>query len=383
MHMHLISFDIPYPANYGGAIDVYYKVRALAQAGVRVHLHCYEYGKAHSAELSRICESVHYYLRLPPLLALPVSRPYIVASRKSAQLLDRVAAMSLPVVFEGLHSCYYLDHPKLATHKKLVRTHNVEGDYYEQLARHEKHWGRRLYYQREARLLRAYEPVLAHADHLLTISPKDQQYFASRYKNVTYLPAFHPHEKLSIRTGKGEYCLYHGKLSVAENHRAAMFLIREVFKHLDIPLIIAGADPLPELITEISRYAHITLRHNVGEGEMLDLMRNAHVHVLPAFQDTGIKLKLLNALFTGRFCITHPAMVRQTGLEEACFVARSATDFNSLISQLMQQPFSEAEIDRRKAILLPRFSNEANADLLIKLISAPGRLALNAAGDPV
>ena len=377
MHLHIISFDIPYPANYGGVIDVYYKVRALAKAGVRVHLHCYEYGRPHSAELSRICESVHYYLRLPPMLALPVSRPYIVSSRKSVQLLERLVSLPFPILFEGLHTCYHLDDPQLATRNKLVRTHNVEGDYYEQLARQEKHWMRRLYFRREARLLRQYEPVLAHAAHLLTISPKDQQYFSGRYGTATYLPAFHAHDSLDIQAGKGRYCLYHGKLSVAENHRAAMFLIREVFKDLDIPLIIAGADPLPELITETSRYVHITLRHNVGEGEMLDLMRHAHVHVLPTFQDTGIKLKLIHALFSGRFCITHPEMVRHTGLEEACFVARSAADFKSLAQQLMQQPFSAAEIDRRRAILLPTFSNEDNALQLIRLIGEPGAMGLS------
>ncbi len=27
-HIHLISFDVPFPADYGGVIDVFYKIKA-------------------------------------------------------------------------------------------------------------------------------------------------------------------------------------------------------------------------------------------------------------------------------------------------------------------------------------------------------------------
>ncbi|MEI7802398.1 MAG: mannosyltransferase, partial [Bacteroidota bacterium] len=42
--LHIISFNVPYPPDYGGVIDVYYKIKALKEAGVKIHLHCYEYG---------------------------------------------------------------------------------------------------------------------------------------------------------------------------------------------------------------------------------------------------------------------------------------------------------------------------------------------------
>ena len=29
--IHIITFDIPYPANYGGVIDVFYKIKALKE----------------------------------------------------------------------------------------------------------------------------------------------------------------------------------------------------------------------------------------------------------------------------------------------------------------------------------------------------------------
>ena len=36
LHIHIVSFDIPYPANYGGVIDVFFKAKFLAEKGVKV-----------------------------------------------------------------------------------------------------------------------------------------------------------------------------------------------------------------------------------------------------------------------------------------------------------------------------------------------------------
>ena len=39
--LHVIALNIPYPPNYGGVIDIYYKLLALHRLGVRLILHCY------------------------------------------------------------------------------------------------------------------------------------------------------------------------------------------------------------------------------------------------------------------------------------------------------------------------------------------------------
>ena len=43
MTLHVVSFQVPFPADYGGVIEVFYKLRALKQAGVDVILHCFCY----------------------------------------------------------------------------------------------------------------------------------------------------------------------------------------------------------------------------------------------------------------------------------------------------------------------------------------------------
>ncbi|NJN35445.1 MAG: hypothetical protein HC817_15490 [Saprospiraceae bacterium] len=63
-YLHLIAFDIPYPADYGGVIDVFYKIQALSAANVRVTVHCWQYGNRQpQLTLESVCEKVFYYPR--------------------------------------------------------------------------------------------------------------------------------------------------------------------------------------------------------------------------------------------------------------------------------------------------------------------------------
>ncbi|MEZ4825047.1 MAG: glycosyltransferase [Bacteroidia bacterium] len=361
MYLHVISFDIPYPANYGGVIDVYYKLRALSDLGIKIHLHCFEYGRYPAAILEEICERVFYYPRKKILNSLPVRYPHIVRSRSSDELLARLLIDDRPILFEGLHTTFYLSHPDFEHRPKIVRMHNIEWEYYYQLSQRENRYWQKKYFEAESRQLQYFENILSFADQILTISPKDTDYYREKYDKVTYVPAFHPHSAVLSKSGTGRYCIYHGKLSVPENHEAAMFLVYEVFADMNIPLVIAGADPLPELIEAINQFDHITLRHNPGEAEMMDLLRDAHVHVLPTFQATGIKLKLINSLFTGRFCVANSLMVSRTGLEFNCIVANEPEEFQREIKELFRQAFTQIDIAQRKASLNLSFNNEKNA----------------------
>lgn len=100
MHLHIISFDIPYPPNYGGIIDVYYKLVALKRAGVKIHLHCYEYGRKPAQELEQWCENVYYYPRSTGIWNSLYKRPYIVQSRRSKELINRLIQDEYPILLK-------------------------------------------------------------------------------------------------------------------------------------------------------------------------------------------------------------------------------------------------------------------------------------------
>ena len=39
--LHIVSFDVPYPPNYGGVIDVFYKLKALFDLGIEIYFHTF------------------------------------------------------------------------------------------------------------------------------------------------------------------------------------------------------------------------------------------------------------------------------------------------------------------------------------------------------
>ena len=101
---------------------------------------------------------------------------------------------------------------------------------------------------------------------------------------------------------------------------------------------------------------------------MNELISNAQINILPSFNSTGIKIKLLNALFNGRHCIVNNATADGTGLESLCHIAETAEEFRSAIKQLFDQSFTTGEIEKREQILKKEFDNKTNAELLMQWI---------------
>lgn len=367
-HLHIITFDVPYPPSYGGVIDVYCKLKELHKLSVKVHLHCFEYGRAIAHQLNEVCETVNYYKRKKGMHYMLSVFPYIAITRSSEELIQNLLKDNYPILFEGLHCCYHINDKRLINRVKIVRTHNIEHDYYQGLAKVEKKLFKRLYFFREAEKLKRFENVLNLANHILAISPADTKYLSSKFKNVLQVSAFHPDEKVIIKSGKGNFTFYHGNLEIAENIKAALFLVNKVFNGIHVPLIIAGKNPPSYLIEAVKRFSNIELKANVSTEEIYTLVKEAQINVLPTFQATGIKLKLLTSLYNGRFCVVNDLMVSGTKLSELCIVCESATEMKKEVIRLFELPFDISEIQKREKILLEQFSNEINAKKITELI---------------
>lgn len=368
--LHIISFDNPYPPNYGGVIDVFYKLKALHDAGVEIYLHAFEYGRKPAPELNKFCKEVFYYQRRNFVNPFIGSLPYIVNTRNSEELLDNLLLHDAPILFEGLHTCYFLAHPAIRDRKKIVRMHNIEHEYYLKLEEVERNFFKKYFFAKESQRLREYEQVLQSADRILSISPNDHHYLLSKFRNVTYIPAFHSNDEVSAVVGIGRYALYHGKLSVGENDEAARFLVEHVFSKLNVPFYITGDKPSPMLKAMVAQHQHIRIFDHLSTGQISELIQQAHINVLPTFQNTGIKLKLINVLYQGRFVLANDLMVNNTGLETLCERADTADDMIIAIDALMKKEFKQQAIDQRKIVLAGTFDNATNAQKLCEVIFA-------------
>ncbi|MGB5007029.1 MAG: mannosyltransferase, partial [Ferruginibacter sp.] len=91
-------------------------------------------------------------------------------------------------------------------------------------------------------------------------------------------------------------------------------------------------------------------------------------HVLPSFNNTGIKLKLLNAVFNGRHCLVNKAGVEGSGLETLCHIAEDALSFQQKIQELYQLPFTNEDLEKRQSLLQATYNNEKNARELMTFL---------------
>lgn len=363
--IHIITLNIPFPANFGGVIDVFYRIVALSKLGIQIHLHCFKYDRGKEKELEKYCEKVYYYDRNLSWKNLFSTVPFIVKSRRSEVLTNRLKENTYPVFYDGIH-CTDTLHNHLLPQKKFIRTHNVEKDYYSHLAKNESNLLMKLLLRLEHYKLSVYEKKIDNADAVFAISSNDQEYFAN-YKKSYLVRAFHSNTVIQSKFGKGEYALYHGNLTVSENVKSLQFLLKYVFLKIDFPVVVAGKITDKKLIREINRHSNIKIVENPSQIVMNDLIKNAQMILLPTFQDTGIKLKLLESLFMGRFCIANNAMLNNNDLENHCINANTPKEWIEEIEKYKDVSFTSDLITQRKSIE-KLFNNISEARKIKKVI---------------
>ncbi|HET7899083.1 MAG TPA: glycosyltransferase family 4 protein, partial [Flavisolibacter sp.] len=224
---------------------------------------------------------------------------------------------------------------------------------------------KKIYFRRESHLLRRYQTRFNKEVKLACLSETDQRSLEKRYgyHHAFFLPCFLPWQQLKSREGKGDYLLYHGNLTIAENEKAARWLIENLADHLPQTLVIAGKGISKKLQATAARYSTVRLINHPPEDELNALIRDAHIHLLPSFNQTGVKLKLLNAVLNGRFCITNEEGVKGSGISECLHIKNTADEWIATINELWPRPFSPVDMEKRKSVL-DVYNNNRNAHLL-------------------
>lgn len=364
--LHIVCHNVPWPADHGGFFDLFYKIKALREKGISIKLHCFQYGKPADDHLKEFCSEVHYYERKIGMGAISLRLPYIVNSRLNPELLRNLQRDNDPILLEGIHCCGYVRELMSNQRSVLLRLHNVEHHYYSKLAGHEKNILRKAYYAFESILLKRFENNLPKSLPVLPVSKKDEHYYRDilGFPNTMFLPVFIPFRIRQDIAGPGDFALYHGNLAISENEKAVEWMLENI---REVNLMIAGRDPSSRLRNLIRRKANITLVANPSDAELEKLISNAQVNVLPSFNSTGLKLKLIHALFRGNHCITNEEGAVGSGVED--IVAKGPNDqLPELVKKFMKLSFTESELNRRNILLQTLFDNAKNADWLIQLI---------------
>ncbi len=367
--IHVIAFDVPSPPNYGGIIDVYYRLKAFHMHGIKVALHCFDYQQKEFGSLNELVEELNCYPRQMSLLKHFSKIPFIVKSRQSRKLVYRLKMDNSPIWLEGLHSTYLLFNGQLSDRLIYVRTHNVEHDYYSSLSKVEGNPFRRFYYWAEAIKLKHFEAVLAKANAIFALSLSDLSHFKKLNQNTHYLPIFIEDEiNEQLEFELKQQAIYHGNLEVMENENAVKFLM-QVLENSKETLIVAGRNPRKSLKRRIALNSNVHLVENPSDEELLRLIAESKVACLPTFQKTGIKIKLVKSLILGNQILANNEMVFGTDLMEHCNIANDLNEWSTELSRLLEEEIDHEELKKRRNIVAEKFNNHSNIKKLLELLA--------------
>lgn len=360
--IQIVAFNNPYPANFGGAIDMFYKIKALYSCRLKIYLHIFYDDREDVFGLQEYCENIYLYKREKSIKKQFSLLPFTINSRQNDKLIDRLKESSAPILFESLRSCEVIIGNEFSQNI-AIRNHNIEHKYSWGLAKSETNWIKKWAHYFEGFKQKRFEKILSKADVLFNISREEQHYFSKKYSSKSiYLPVFHAFTEIKSKEGFGAYALYHGDLSISDNLKSAIFLIN-VFKSIKVNFIIASSIKPKVIIDLVNAYDTISFEKIKDNEQLQYLIENAHINALYSFQRSGTKLKVFNALFNGRHCILNDKMVDDLDILSACEVAENSDDYRKKILLLFKQEFKQTD-KREKA--LTNYNNLDNANVIIK-----------------
>ncbi len=365
--LHIICFDNPYPPVYGGVIDVFYKIKALHQLGVKINLHCFvDEIPQETSTLKRLTEKCYFYKRNKSMGNLLSAKPFSVASRRHKMLLKNLNRDKADILFEGLQSTSVLCVKNFTDRRLYLRLHNLENNYYKGLLNSETNLLKKILYGVESHKYENYLKTLAEFCCVFTLSSFETEAVNTLYNNAEYIPVFHGNDTVAEISEFGKYAFYNGDLRISDNKKAADFLI-DVFQTVrNYPLIIASSIENDALVKKCEQLKNVKYEVIKSQEHLDELSQNAHINVMLSFQESGTKLKAVNALFQSRHCVINKNMLDDKRLQDLCELAETKQDFVDAIENLKAKPFEGYRL--RMQVLDEVLNDSRNAQKLFDFI---------------
>lgn len=361
--LNIVSFNVPYPPDYGGVIDVFYKIKSLKELSFNIILHTFYYGRKVTDELRYLCDEIYLYERNKSLKYYFSNLPFIVNTRKNNELLRNINKNSHPIIFEGIHTTYHLYKNNIDKNRCFIRTHNIEKNYYKSLYLNNSYF-KKIYFYSEYCKLKKYENiVIPKAQGIFSISENDKKFFEQLNKETYTIYPFHRYNRVESEAGIGDYILIHGDFTIKQNFNSLKWLIKNVINKVNYKTIIAG---------KMQKKIHFNKKNlivitNPTEEEMDNLIKNSHICLIHNTNTDGFKIKLLFSLYKGKFCISNSNSISDPSLYEICHIANTQDEYIDKINELMHKEFTNNELEKR-ILVLKKFNNIENAHRIAKVI---------------
>jgi len=299
--------------------------------------------------------------------------PFQVQSRAALQTVA-LSNEYRAVVMEAEHVASILQNPSLRAHKRILRLHNDEVRFFQELSKSSKNLLRKAFYQSEAVKFRVLSrKIMSRCDALWFISDYERKQYVKKHpadrKKAFFVPPRVDCNAMRRQSLEGCRVLFIGTLALANNSSAVEWYVSRVHQLLcDVVgynVVVAGntvGKSTGVLKRAVAPYPNITLIENPKEIE--SLYGRAAVFVNPVLRGAGLKLKTIDAIQAGMPIVTTSTGVEGTGLVHGkhLLIADSPRSFADCVRTLLHdkplartlvaaaQKFVAREFDQEKII---------------------------------
>lgn len=363
MKISIFAMEIPYPPIHGGRVDIWRRVKALHQAGVKIQLVGWSHTLPSSDELAVIANYTEdfypiLYKRTPSSLALRaydlLSYPLEVTSRilrgkDREDLLSAVKQFAPDIIFaDHIHTGVMAKQISEALNVPfVVRSHDIEHLHYQYWLQSSTGLKKLVRLLSLNHLEEYEETILKQALAFYDISIDDLQFWKDRgLTNGHWLPPLielsDNSQSSGTSTGKDSKASYDavflGNLVADNNVAGVSWFIKQVLpilrsKKPDVKVLIAGSNPTSEVINLCEKFDDVVLIANPPSTAEIHAM--GRVLINPVAVGSGVSIKSIDMLAIGKPIVTLPKGL--SGLpEEAKKFFRVASDEESFAEGILR-----------------------------------------------
>lgn len=387
--LQLVLFDLPIAPLYGGTAEVDFKIRALLDQGLELHIHAWvspaldrqlRSGAVALPDWSQRVATLQWYPRPSALKSWFTTQPHAVASRSGAVMVEALSRGAKDVLLEGWQVSACMKSPALRNHRFWVRAHNRESQYYQLQANSSESLLKKLYYNIEAfRWLRLERFMAKDANFrelkgVLSLCPLETLQYRKEGLEASYLSAFvrldyaAPGTDTAMKPLDHPFVLYHGRLDIPDNQRAVRTMLQWAVLCPEFTWVVAGSKASPGMIRQLRSVPGFQWVDTPDDSTLATLVQNASVHVIPSKGRAGLRLKMIHALM-GKGHVLVPLEAVE-GLPWADWVTTidHEEDWFKALRLALEAPPERAQLERRHQEIRAHFDPKHNAAMLSDLI---------------
>ena len=354
MKIVVVASFFPYPAHFGGAYDVLERIKGLKYLGHDVDLICTCKEKPDDKNVLFMKQFINELIIVPrknKLGYIFYSEPLQAVSRKLLKKITLQREYDYAIL-ESESVGKILENNSLKAKNIIIRVHNNEANYFNELSKSTKNFKNKIYYYLESLKFKSYSRnIFKQSDRLWFISNKEIN--NTKDLNLSnksiHLPAS-VNSKFVKQELSTKNVLYVGALFVPNNMEAIIWYLKNVHSLLvdehNYKLTIVGSTGEFESETYqkiLAGYSNVEIYLN--QKDLSNHYSNATVFINPMLHGAGVKLKSINAIQNGLVLVSSKTGAEGIGLikNEMYLEAMSPNDFVKAILKVFKMKIEDRQ----------------------------------------